>query len=278
MTKTWPFDTEFTQNYTRVRQAFISEFLDAIAGSVSLQSAIDVGCGVGYFSKYLSERGFQVVAVDGRDENVKEGQRRNPKITFYVRDVEDPTLPALGVFDLALCVGLLYHLENPFRAIRNLQALTGKVLIIESMCAPGPEPGLLMLDEGQEDDQGLNFIALYPTESCLVKMLYRAGFPFVYRFDRLPRDPQFTTTVSRKRSRTFLAASRIELSVPNLRLAKEPIRWSAGSSDPWTTVFAKVRGASGREVASLKALLTRIFRPSRRMAVSGPPGGDSSSK
>ncbi len=278
LTKTWSFDSEFTQNYTRVRQAFISEFLDAVGGAVPLKSAIDVGCGVGYFSKFLCERGLQVMAVDGRDENAKEGRRRHPEIKFHTKDVEDPSLAEFGLFDLVLCVGLLYHLENPFRAIRNLHALTGKVLVIESMCAPGPEPSFLLLDEGQEADQGLNYIALYPTESCLVKMLYRAGFPFVYLFDRLPPDAQFTTTLSRKRSRTFLAASKVELSAQNLLLAKEPTRWSAGSSDPWTRALAKVQNSCRGKVSSLKARLARLFRPSRRIAVSGPSGSDSNLK
>src|SRR5260370_42162624 len=88
LTKTWSFDSEFTQNYTRVRQAFISEFLDAIGGAVPLNSAIDVGCGVGYFSKFLFKRGLQGMAVDGPDENAKEGRGGRPVIQFQTKGVE----------------------------------------------------------------------------------------------------------------------------------------------------------------------------------------------
>lgn len=278
MTKTWLFDSQFTQNYTRVRQSFISEFLDAIRGQVQLQSAVDVGCGVGYFSKFLSERGLHVVAVEGREENAREGQRRYPEIAFLTRDVEDPALPEIGTFDLVLCVGLLYHLENPFRAIRNLYALTGGVLIVESMCVPGSEPGLALLDEAKEDDQGLNCVAFYPTESCLAKMLHRAGFPFVYSFQNLPPDEQFRDTISHKRSRTFLAASRVELSCANIALAKEPLRWAVGSSDPWTTTFSKARNSWVAKLAALKVRLARIVRSPRGMPVSEPPRRDSNLK
>lgn len=241
MTKAWSFDSKLTREYTRVRQLFISEFLDAIKDQVSLESALDVGCGIGYFSKFLLDRGLRVLAVDGRDENAKEGQRRYPTITFLTKDVEDPAFPLIGTFDLVLCVGLLYHLENPFRAIRNLNAMTGKALILESMCLPGNDPSLALLDEDSEHDQGLNYIAFYPTESCLVKMLYRSGFAFVYSFKQLPTDKQFVNTFSRKRQRTFLAASRVELSHPNLSLAKEPVRLSTGVSDPWITTFSRLR-------------------------------------
>jgi tRNA (mo5U34)-methyltransferase len=278
VTKTWSFDSELTQSYTRVRQAFISDFLGEIRGHVTLRTAIDVGCGVGYFSKFLCDRGLQVVAVDGRDENAKEGQRRYPEITFLTRDAEAASLPEIGIFDFVLSVGLLYHLENPFRAIRNLHALTGKVLIVESTCVPGPEPELLLLEEEQMHDQGLNYVAFYPTEACLVKMLYRAGFPFVYGFDRLPPDVQFRTTLSRKQSRIFLAASKVELSCRNLVLAKEPTRRTVGSSDPWATTFSRARDFCSGKLYAVRARLARLFDPSRKMTASRSSETDSNLK
>jgi len=278
VTKTWSFDSELTQSYTRVRQAFISDFLGEIQGQVTLRTAIDVGCGVGYFSKFLCDRGFLVVAVDGRDENAKEGQRRYPEITFLTRDAEAASLPEIGIFDFVLSVGLLYHLENPFRAIRNLYALTGKVLIVESMCAPGPEPELLLLEEGQGHDQGLNYVALYPTEACLVKMLYRAGFPFVYGFDRLPPDVQFRTTLFRKQSRIFLAASKVELSGRNLLLAKEPTRRIVGSSDLWATTLSRARDSCSGKLHAVRARLARLFDASRKVTASRSSETDSNLK
>jgi len=266
----WSFDSELTQSYTRVRQSFISEFLDAIEPHVALKTAIDVGCGVGYFSKFLADRGLRVVAIDGREENAEEGQRRFSEITFLARDIEDPTLPEIGKFDLTLCVGLLYHLENPFRAIRSLHALTSKVLVVESMCVPGIEPELALLDEDPNDNQGLNFIAFYPTESCLVKMLYRAGFPFVYSFRKLPPDEEFIDTPSSKRSRTFLVASKAELSSPNLVLAREPVRWATRAPNPWTTAPSRAFFYVRSKLASLKHRLSGALSRPRETADSGP--------
>jgi SAM-dependent methyltransferase len=259
--KQWQFDNSFTQGYTKIRQDFAEEFLSAVRQQIPLHSAVDVGCGVGYFSRFLSDLGFQVVAVDGREENAAEGRRRYPEINFLSRDVEDPALPEIGVFDFVLCAGLLYHLENPFRAIRNLHALTGKVLMIEGMCAPGNDPNLHLLDENECEDQGLNYVAFYPTEPCLVKMLYRAGFPFVYRFRRLPNDDQFKTTLWRKQSRAFVVASKVELMAPNLVLATEPIRSHFGKGNLWTTWLSRTRDnwAPTREVWSEKWLNLRVL-------------------
>jgi hypothetical protein len=88
---------------------------------------------------------------------------------------------------------------------------------------------LYLVDEGQLEDQGLNYVAFYPSEGCIIKMLYRAGFPYVYGFRAFPDHEQFRQTEDRKRSRTMLVASRIQLDEPSLAVVKEP----GNSHDPW---------------------------------------------
>jgi SAM-dependent methyltransferase len=278
--KQWTFDSELTRGYTEVRQAFAREFLGDVRQQMELSTALDVGCGVGYFSKFLSDLGFEVVGVDGREENATEAKRRYPEITFLTKNVEDPSLLDVGNFDFVLSVGLLYHLENPFRAIRNFYSLTGKLLLVESMCIPGSVTSLQLLDEGQADNQAVNYVAFYPTESCLVKMLYRAGFPFVYRFEKLPDDAQFTTTFWRKRSRTFLAASRIALKAPNLVLAQEPRHSSIGCTNPWATKLASTRNSWTTRLSRLRvfaARLARLMKPGRR-SVNSPSSDDAGAR
>lgn len=275
--KKWTFDSDMTRDYTEVRQTFAREFLEAVRQQTELTKALDVGCGVGYFSKFLSDLGFKVVAVDGREENTTEAKRRYPEITFLTKNVEDPSLLEVGSFDFVLSVGLLYHLENPFRAIRNFYALTSKLLLVESMCIPGSDSTLRLLDEGQADNQGLNYVAFYPTESCLVKMLYRAGFPFVYRFEKLPDDVQFTTTFWRKRSRTFLAASKIALKAPNLALAQEPSDTSVQSWNPWATKLARARAFWKTRSSRWPVLASGLMRRTGR-SVNSASSGDAGAR
>ena len=61
----------------------------------------------------------------------------------------------LGKFDLVLCFGLLYHLENPLLAVRHLRSLTEKCLLLESMGVPDNKPSMLLREEPSEFDQGL---------------------------------------------------------------------------------------------------------------------------
>src|SRR5262249_29215633 len=150
--------------------------LPELRAALHLETSLDAGCGVGFFAQILQESGLHVQAFDGRLENVIEARRRFPKIAFAQRDVEDAGIAELGEFDLVLCFGLLYHVENPMLAIRHLRAMTKTALLLESMCAPGSGTGMVMRDEPDQDDQSLTDVAMYPSEGCLVKMLYRAGF------------------------------------------------------------------------------------------------------
>lgn len=261
MSSEWSFDSEQTRRYTHVRQTFIREFLNDIRSQAELVSAIDVGCGVGYFTKFLADLGFRATGIDGREENAREARRRYPNLSFATEDVEQPSLAKLGNFDLVLCVGLLYHLENPFRAIRNLHALSNKLAIIESMCAPGHDAEMFLLNEGREHDQGLNYVAFYPTEPCLIKMFYSAGFPFVYEFRRYPSDEQFHTTRSRFKSRTFLVASRIELDGANLLLAENKVKFVVSAPDIWTTRAARFLQSSRSSLGYVKRVAARLLKP-----------------
>jgi hypothetical protein len=152
----------------------------------------------------------------------------------------------MGSFDLVLCLGLLYHLENPFRVIRALHAITGKILVVESMCVPDAELTMSLFDEGVAEDQGLSYVAFYPSESCVIKMLYRAGFPFVYRFRQLPAHKVYGSTVWQKRRRTVLLASNIALKDSGLVLASEPMRPVHAELDPWSTGLQRLRVGFGQ--------------------------------
>lgn len=241
MEKKWPFDRVWTREFTKLRQKFIGKFLAQARQEMVLTSALDVGCGIGDFSKFLADLDFRVLGLDGREENVAEARRRNPAVAFEVADAEDLPVSRLGTFDLVLCFGLLYHLENPFRAIRHLHTVTKRLLLIETMRVPDAHATMALLDEGVVEDQGLNYVAFYPSESCLVKMLYRAGFSHVWRFVRLPNDELFKTSLWRKQQRTFLIASKAAISAPNITLVKEPVRSTPGALDPWGTSLSKGR-------------------------------------
>jgi SAM-dependent methyltransferase len=200
------FDSEPYRHLDGARGAVLRRAIPEARAALGLRSAVDVGCGVGTLSALLAELGLEVTAVDARAENVEEGARRHPGLRFVRADAEDPELGRLGRFDLVACFGLLYHLENPFRAIRNLHLLTGRLLLIETACLPGTAPTLELRDEWRGADQGLGGLGFYPTEAALVKMLRASGFSHVHPFAALPDHPHYHDRPGPK-ARTMVAAS-----------------------------------------------------------------------
>jgi SAM-dependent methyltransferase len=244
------FDSPSATELVAARQTFAKPLIEELRNKLPISSAADVGCGVGYFSKFLHELGLRVTGIDARKENVEECKRRYPDIIFESGDAEDLRADGVGTFDLVLCFGLLYHLENPFRAIRNLYSMTGQVLLVESMCAPGENPSMELLDEYHVENQGLGFVAFYPTEACLVKMLYRAGFRFVYGFEKLPDHEEFHATRQKVRRRTMMVASQRELEATGLRRLPEPQRIAEIWSKPSRPRIARLANLVRRLVAA----------------------------
>lgn len=160
-----PFDTPSARRLNQARAEVLGQLLEVVRRTMPLRTALDVGCGIGFFAGRLQQDGLDVQAVDGRAENAAEARRRNPTLPVTVQDVENPRIVSLGTFDLVLCFGLLYHLENPFLAVRHLAALTGSVLLIESVVAPRHDPVTVLYEEPVAANQGLRYIALVPTET-----------------------------------------------------------------------------------------------------------------
>jgi SAM-dependent methyltransferase len=246
-----PFDKDDYKAFNDARSAFLDRFLAAWKMEFAMETAADIGCGFGFFSSYLAVKGFRVTAIDGREENVNEARRRHPEVVFQQLDAEDQELARLGTYDFVLCFGLLYHLENPFRTIRSLRTLTRHMLLLEGMCIPGRRPVMELLDEGPSDDQGLNHVAFYPSEACLIKMLYRAGFQYVYTFLEPPGHKFYHSSFKQHRYRTILLASGSPMRHPELRFANEQ-----GAPDyPWHRSFSRAKWGIRLRLSKVKRAL-----------------------
>ena len=250
--KLTPFDQKEYRNLTEARGETLRRVVSKLKPVLGLSNAVDAGCGVGFFSQLLADCGLDACGFDGREKNVAEAHRRFPKISFAQADIQDREVVQLGRFDLVLCFGLLYHLENPLLAIRHLRALTDKCLLLESMCVPEEKSSLLLREEVRQEDQSLSDVACYPSEGSLVKMLYRAGFPVVYRVMPFPDHDDFRETPEHSRRRTVLLASDIPIDVAGFRLIPEPYE----KDDPWAKKTAS-RATLTRRIGRFLASPTR---------------------
>jgi SAM-dependent methyltransferase len=226
------FDQPYYLEINEARWRAAEEILNRLGGQ-RLRSCVDVGAGPGWFAGRLTARGLAVTGLEGREELVEIARTRVPEAQFRQIDVERPDeMAGIESADLVFCFGLLYHLENPFAAIRSLRRLTGKVLLLETQIIPSDAPIAQLIEEGRNATQGLTHCSLVPSRAALLKMLERAGFAHLYEWRRPIEHADFIETPARHRRRGIFLAANEPLDVEGL----EPLRAGAAPKPDLTKI------------------------------------------
>ncbi len=162
------------------------------------KSVIDIGAWDGFFSFEAEKRGAEVTAcdtvmwhVDHPNNTMKENWNTGKQgfefarkiLNSKVRDVEvevnDLSIKTLGEeFDVVLCLGILYHMEEPLRMCRNLFDITkkGGMVILETHCdnIEDNKPGMVFYGKTLLNKDPGNWWG--PNIKCVQEMLEMAGF------------------------------------------------------------------------------------------------------
>lgn len=100
---------------------------------------LDLACRTGAFSTAFSQTGAAVLGIEGRRENY---DRILPthNAEFVLGDVRDLDPEVHGVFDVTLCLGILYHLdaEDAVKLLRAMRAVTTGFAVIDTHVATAP--------------------------------------------------------------------------------------------------------------------------------------------
>jgi tRNA (mo5U34)-methyltransferase len=100
-----------------------------------------------------------------------------------VADLMTMNLKELGTFDVVLYLGVLYHVKDPFLALRRLREVTRELAVVETsiMALPGYEDALLwrFMESRELDHDPTNW--WQPNAAALEGMLRAAGFSEVER-------------------------------------------------------------------------------------------------
>jgi SAM-dependent methyltransferase len=180
------FDTDAALQINEARLTHLASLELPLDG----RRVLEVGAGVGRLTGFFVNRGCSVVVTEARLENVAELHRRLPTVDAREADVEE-SLEGLGRFDVVFCYGLLYHLESPLRALRNMAAVCDDLLLIETMVCDSRDAVLRLEDETKSVNQALRGLAHRPSPSYLAIALNRVGFDHVYAATDPPDHPDY---------------------------------------------------------------------------------------
>ena len=136
--KTPLLDEELRSIHHTREQMIVASIQEHFPGGLAGLSALDVACNEGYFSQLLYRLGANVRATDIRDQNIERAKAiqslyglDTSRLVFDVEDFLDNRDPA-GRYALTLFLGVLYHLENPMGALRQLKRITQTLCILET--------------------------------------------------------------------------------------------------------------------------------------------------
>jgi len=145
-------------------------------------SVLDVGAWDGFFSFEAERRGAKrVLATDVWTTESKRGfelARRalGSHVEDMTIDVFDLTPERVGVFDLVLFLGVLYHLRHPLLALERIFSVTSNHLILETHVDMGwnNRPGMVFYPNAELYHDPSNWWG--PNPAAVISMLKSVGF------------------------------------------------------------------------------------------------------
>jgi tRNA (mo5U34)-methyltransferase len=168
------------------------------------KGVLDIGCGDGDLAFFLESQGYNVTCVDypPSNQNAMQGLRalhRELRSAATIREIDvDNEFPLDGKYGLVFCLGVLYHLKNPFYVLERLARISPFCVLSTRIArrlpggAPMPQRHALayLLGEDELNVDDTNYWIF--SESGLRRLLQRSRWEVVEFFttgDTILSDP-----------------------------------------------------------------------------------------
>ena len=190
--------------YTRIRNLVKHAFpalIDVCGGSLKGKRVLDVACNCGGFSVEAAKHNSDyVLGIDVVDHYIEQANfikraLRLRHVEFKVMNIESLERSKVGLFDITFCFGILYHLENPIHAMKQLSSITESIMLVDTTVMLIPtymkfllkKPLWLMnfppVSNSQSKDIGTSLwrsrekvVQFSPNENAVVDLLKFLGF------------------------------------------------------------------------------------------------------
>lgn len=156
------------------------KFLSFLAPGASI---LDIGCGAGEKSKYLVNKGFEVIGFDFSEEMVRLATEQVQKAVFLVKDIRHP-LDFSRSFDGVFAQAVLLHIpkKEVIEVLKNIISplKTGGYFYaaVKEIKSNGPEEEILTEnDYGCEYERFFSYFTLdevkHYLQECDLKLVYK---------------------------------------------------------------------------------------------------------
>jgi SAM-dependent methyltransferase len=203
------------------KEYFFTPLVKLCGGTLAGRRVLDLGCNAGYWSLAAIEAGADfVLGIDGRQMHIDQAnlvfEAKGVDPSRYRFDLADIFALDLHdeMFDIVLCLGLLYHVSKPFELMERMSRWNTDLLVIDTTLETDVAGAYFRIVQQNLDDPRAALdrpVALHPTWRAVVRLAEQYGYACVVL------RPQFTSWHGAKRyrvgsRRAFLCAKRSPLS------------------------------------------------------------------
>jgi 2-polyprenyl-3-methyl-5-hydroxy-6-metoxy-1,4-benzoquinol methylase len=132
--------TAYCEDYYPAHKEIMKILNQQLKGDFKRRRVLDIGCLEGYFSAECALQGASVLGVEGKTINVKKCEFVKSvlgikNLSFVKDDAMRITKKKYGSFDVVLALGLLYHLDAPFKFLENISRLCNGFMLLDTHVA-----------------------------------------------------------------------------------------------------------------------------------------------
>lgn len=95
--------------YNKKPSKYITDIIDELSENNKINKAIDIGCGGGRYTKYLSYKNIETVAVDENIEMFQQCKNENLRNVIFKKERMDQLEEKENEYDLALSIGVIHN-------------------------------------------------------------------------------------------------------------------------------------------------------------------------
>ncbi len=183
-----PVSEQIANRHAQRKAYFFDPVVRLWGGSLAGKRVLDLGCNAGFWSLCALEAGCDfVVGIDAQPVNLAQAQFvfdvkgiARERYLFKRADVLDMNLDHLGEFDMVLCLGLLYHLNQPIALLDKIARVGRDLVLIDTRLSTLPGRAFELRYESRalpsmvlsaHDD-----LVLFPTRQAILDMAQHWGY------------------------------------------------------------------------------------------------------
>lgn len=186
-----PVSEPIANRHAQRKAYFFDPVVRLLGGSLAGKRVLDLGCNAGFWSLCALDAGCDfVVGIDAQPVNLAQAQFvfdvkgvARERYLFKRADVLDVNLEQLGEFDLVLCLGLLYHLNQPIALLDKIARVNRDLVLIDTRLSTRPGRVFELRHESRALPSTVlsahNDLVLFPTRQAVLQVAQHLGYQAV---------------------------------------------------------------------------------------------------